>query len=155
MAIEIERKFLVKNNEWKALGTAVLYKQGYISSDYQKIVRVRVAGEKAFLTIKTKTVTGSLSRMEYEYEIPLKDGEELLLMCEEPIIEKTRTKIDWKGFVWEVDEFFGLNEGLVVAEIELPSEDTIFEKPSWIGREVSEDKRYSNSNLIKMPFSKW
>lgn len=156
MGVEIERKFLVKNNDWKTLGEAVLYKQGYICSDFERVVRVRVAGEKAYLTIKSKTVKGSISRMEYEYEIPLTDGEELLnTLCEKPIVEKTRTKVKWEGFIWEIDEFSGLNEGLVVAEIELPTEDTPFEKPDWIGKEVSEDKRYSNSNLIKMPFSKW
>ena len=154
MGVEIERKFLVKNDDWKNLGTAVLYRQGYISSDYQKIVRIRTAGEKAFLTIKSKS--DGIKRMEYEYEIPFADGHELLeTLCEPPIVEKTRTKIEWKGFLWEIDEFSGLNAGLVVAEIELPDEDTIFENPDWIGREVSEDKRYSNSNLIKMPFSKW
>ena len=154
MGVEIERKFLVKNDDWKNLGTAVLYRQGYISSDYQKIVRIRTAGEKAFLTIKSKS--DGIKRMEYEYEIPFADGHELLeTLCEPPIVEKTRTKIEWKGFLWEVDEFSGLNTGLVVAEIELPDENTIFEKPDWIGREVSEDKRYSNSNLIKMPFPKW
>lgn len=156
MGVEIERKFLVTNNDWKALGNPVLYKQGYISSDAERVVRVRVAGNKAFLTIKSKPVKGSISRMEYEYEIPLVDGEELLAtLCKNPIVKKTRTKVKWKGFMWEIDEFSGENKGLVVAEIELPTEDTPFEKPSWIGREVSNDKRYSNSNLIKMPFSKW
>lgn len=156
MGVEIERKFLVTNNEWKALAKPVLYKQGYISSDSERIVRVRVAGNKAFLTIKSKPIKGSISRMEYEYEIPLADGEELLTtLCLKPIIEKTRTIVKWEGFNWEIDEFLGVNEGLVVAEIELPTENIPFEKPNWIGKEVSEDKRYSNSNLIQMPFSKW
>lgn len=156
MGVEIERKFLVTNNDWKALGDAVLYKQGYISSDAERVVRVRVAGEKAFLTIKSKPIQGSVSRMEYEYEIPLVDGEELLAtLCLKPIIEKTRTIVKWESFNWEIDEFSGENEGLVIAEIELPTEDTPFTKPNWIGKDVSDDKRYSNSNLIKMPFSKW
>ncbi len=154
MGIEIERKFLVLNNDWKKLAEPVLYKQGYLAIHDDKVVRIRIAGNNAFLTIKGKN--DGIKRLEYEYEIPVKEANELLkTLCEQPIIEKTRTKIKWQGFIWEVDEFTGANQGLVVAEIELPSTNTHFEKPSWIGEEVSGDIRYYNANLIKLPFSKW
>ncbi|UUA70953.1 CYTH domain-containing protein [Cellvibrio sp. QJXJ] len=152
MAIEIERKFLVVGDAWRE-ANAVFYSQGYLSSDKARTVRVRIAGEQAFLTIKG--VTQGMSRAEFEYEIPLADAHELLQLCEQPLIEKYRRKITSAGFVWEVDEFLGENQGLVVAEIELPSEDTLFTKPEWVGAEVTADVRYFNSNLVRLPFKQW
>jgi adenylate cyclase len=154
MGIEIERKFLVLNNDWEKYGSPILYKQGYLSTHADRTVRVRITGDNAFLTIKGRNE--GIKRLEYEYEIPINEANELLnFLCDHPIIEKTRTKIEWEGFIWEVDEFMGINKGLVIAEIELPSENTHFKKPNWIGKEVSEDIRYYNSNLTKLPFSKW
>lgn len=154
MGIEIERKFLVVGDEWREQGQGVFMRQGYICSDASRIVRVRIEGERAMLTIKGKTE--GISRSEWEYPIPLADGQQLLeSMCEQPLIEKNRQRIDFGGFIWEVDEFFGENAGLVVAEIELASEAQEFIKPDWIGAEVSHDKRYANANLLKHPYCRW
>jgi adenylate cyclase len=154
MSKEIERKFLIKNESWKIGSKLTSYRQGYLSTNIERIVRVRTIDQKGFLTIKGKT-TG-ISRSEFEYEIPLDDANIMLdVLCEKPLIEKNRAKIAYKGLIWEVDEFFGENQGLVVAEVELQDENQTFEKPEWIGEEVSGDPRYFNSNLIKMPFTKW
>jgi adenylate cyclase len=154
MGIEIERKFLLVGTTWKHLAPGTSYRQGYLNSAKERTVRVRTIDDKGFLTIKGISV--GAARVEYEYEIPLADAKRLLDdLCEKPIIEKNRYKISHSGFVWEVDEFFGENEGLVVAEIELESEDQPFEKPEWVGEEVTGDSRYFNSNLIKNPFIKW
>ena len=152
MAIEIERKFLVVGDTWRS-ATTVYYSQGYLNRDKARTVRVRIAGDQAFLTIKG--ITQGASRAEFEYTIPMEDAKALLAICEQPLIEKYRRKITYEGFVWEVDEFLGENFGLVVAEIELPSEDTQFPKPEWIGKEVTQDERYYNSNLSKCPFVRW
>lgn len=152
MAIEIERKFLVQGDAWRA-APAVFYSQGYLNGDKARTVRVRIAGDEAFLTIKGQSV--GASRAEFEYAIPLADARELLAICEQPLIEKNRRKISHAGFVWEVDEFLGENLGLVVAEIELPTEETQFARPDWVGQEVTDDVRYFNSNLAKLPFSRW
>lgn len=154
MGIEIERKFLLAGDAWHGLGQAVLLRQGYLSSARERVVRVRIEGEQAMLTIKGANV--GASRGEWEYPIPLADAVELLDgLCEQPLIEKVRHRIEHAGMVWEVDEFLGANAGLVVAEIELASEDQPFEKPEWIGAEVSGDARYYNANLIRHPFSQW
>ena len=153
MAQEIERKFLVRTDEWRSLAKATRYRQGYLSSLKERVVRVRTIDDKGFLTIKG--INEGLTRLEFEYDIPLADADNLLDLCEKPIIEKTRSKIPLGGLVWEIDEFFGDNAGLIVAEVELESEDQAFEKPSWIGEEVSGDPRYFNSNLIKNPFTTW
>lgn len=154
MAKEIERKFLVKNADFKKLAQGVSYRQGYLNSAKERTVRVRSVGEKAFITIKGPSV--GATRMEYEYEIPLADGLTMLeTLAEKPLIEKKRYKIPMGKFIWEVDEFFGENAGLIVAEIELEREDDEFEKPEWIGSEVTGDPKYFNSSLIKNPFSKW
>ena len=154
MGIEIERKFLLTGTTWKNLAPGTSYRQGYLNSIKERTVRVRTIDDKGFLTIKGISV--GATRVEYEYEIPFDDAENLLNeLCEKPIIEKNRYKITHGGFVWEIDEFFGENEGLVVAEIELESEDQTFEKPEWVGEEVTGDPRYFNSNLIKNPFLKW
>ncbi|MDN2715566.1 CYTH domain-containing protein [Janthinobacterium sp. SUN120] len=154
MGIEIERKFLLAGDAWRGLGQSVLLRQGYLSSARERVVRVRIEGEQAMLTIKGANV--GATRGEWEYPIPLADAAELLdSLCEQPLIEKVRHRIEHAGMVWEVDEFLGANAGLVVAEIELASEDQPFEKPDWIGAEVSGDARYYNANLIRHPFSQW
>ena len=152
MAKEIERKFLVKEGSWRnAKGT--LYRQGYLNSAKERVVRVRTIDDKGYLTIKGLTV--GASRLEFEYEIPRQDADRLLDICEKPLIEKTRFKVMEGGFVWEIDEFFGENQGLIVAEIELESENQDFPRPDWIRDEVTGDPRYFNSNLIKNPYKTW
>ncbi|MGH8855405.1 MAG: CYTH domain-containing protein [Telluria sp.] len=154
MGVEIERKFLVVADDWRALGDPVLLRQGYLNADPARTVRVRIEGGAGVLTIKGKN-TGA-TRAEWEYPIPLADAEELLdTLCARPLIEKYRRRIEHAGFTWEVDEFLGENAGLVVAEIELPSEDTAFDQPAWIGQEVTGERRYYNSSLILSPFSQW
>jgi adenylate cyclase len=154
MGIEIERKFLLKGDGWRGLGQPTLMRQGYLVADPVRTVRVRIEGERAVITIKSKS-TGA-SRGEWEYEIPVPDAAELLdRLCEQPLVEKVRHRIDHAGHTWEVDEFQGENAGLVVAEIELGSEDEAFDKPDWIGREVTGDPRYYNSSLVRLPYSKW
>lgn len=153
MGVEIERKFLLKGEEWRSLGVPMLLRQGYLSSDPARVVRVRVEGEHAFMTIKSKSVNAT--RGEWEYPIPLLDANELLALCEQPIVEKFRRKIEFAGNVWEVDEFLGANEGLVVAEIELASEDQEFGRPDWIDVEVTHDPRYFNSALARHPYPAW
>lgn len=154
MGREIERKFLVQNKSYKLLSKGILYKQGYLCSEPVHVVRVRTIDDKGFITVKGKTV--GATRMEYEYEIPFDDAAEMLKnLCEEPLIEKIRYKYEFMGFTWEIDEFLGENEGLVVAEVELQNEGAKFLKPGWIGEEVTFDPRYYNSNLIKKPYMKW
>ncbi|MBT3360424.1 MAG: CYTH domain-containing protein [Rhodospirillales bacterium] len=154
MAKEIERKFLVVGDAWRALAKGTKYRQGYLSTVKERTVRVRTIDDAAFLTIKGITV--GMTRAEYEYEIPTADATEMLDdLCEKPIIEKTRYKIPFEGFVWEVDEFAGVNQGLIVAEIELADENQAFTKPDWIGEEVSGDPRYFNANLIAHPYTNW
>jgi CYTH domain-containing protein len=154
MGKEIERKFLLKNDAWRPLAQGVMYRQGYLNSAKERTVRIRTVGDKAFLTIKGITV-GAV-RAEYEYEIPFGECNAMLdSLAEKPIIEKNRYKIKKDGLTWEVDEFFGENAGLIVAEVELESEDQCFDKPAWVGEEVTGDPRYFNSNLIKHPFTKW
>ncbi|WP_258098897.1 CYTH domain-containing protein [Marinoscillum pacificum] len=154
MGLEIERKFLLKNSDWRKLVEEEnLIKQGYLNSNAERTVRVRVKNSTAFLTIKGKSQ--NTVRQEFEYEIPLVDAELMLKLCEPPLIEKTRFIVKYQGKTWEIDEFEGENKGLTVAEIELSSEDESFELPDWIGEEVSHDDRYFNSSLIKKPFSSW
>jgi len=154
VGVEIERKFLVEGDAWRTLGEATLLRQGYLSTDAARTVRVRIDGEQAFLTIKGKSV--GASRGEWEYPIPVSEAAELLdNLCQQPLVEKFRHRIASGPHTWEVDEFLGANAGLVVAEIELASEDEAFEKPDWLGREVTGDARYFNSNLIRQPYSQW
>ncbi len=154
MGVEIERKFLLRGEQWRHLAAGVFYRQGYLSTQRQHTVRVRTAGKRGFLTIKG-SATG-LIRPEFEYEIPLEDAVVLLdTLCEKPLIEKKRYRVEYGGFTWEIDEFFGENSGLVVAEIELADEDQQFAVPPWIGREVTGDPRYFNSSLIHHPYSRW
>jgi len=154
MGIEIEKKFLLAGTEWKQRATGTAYRQGYLNSVKERTVRVRTINDQGFLTIKGVSV--GATRLEYEYEIPLVDANALLdELCEKPLIEKNRYKVNFSGFTWEIDEFFGENDGLIVAEIELESEDQAFEKPEWVGEEVTGDSRYFNSNLINNPYTKW
>jgi adenylate cyclase len=154
MAVEIERKFLVKGEAWRSLAPGTVYRQGYIASEKSRTVRVRIAGEKGYLTIKGSS--HGISRLEFEYEIPVTDAAELLdALCDRPLVEKTRRRIPWAGLVWEVDEFSGANQGLVVAEVELSSPEQPISFPEWIGQEVSDDPRYYNAQLAKHPFTQW
>ena len=154
MAKEIERKFLVIGEEWKHGTSGVSYRQGYLSTVKERTVRVRTVGDKGFLTIKGVTV--GVSRSEFEYPIPTADANAMLDdLCERPLIEKTRYKVQHAGLTWEIDEFFGENRGLIVAEVELKDEQQTFDLPSWVGKEVSGDPRYFNSNLIKTPYTQW
>ena len=153
MGVEIERKFLLSGDGWRTLGTAVPMRQGYLSSDKARVVRVRIEGDHACITIKGKS--SGATRGEWEYAVPVADAEELLALCEQPLVEKVRRRIDYQGHTWEVDEFFGVNQGLVVAEIELGAEDEAFARPAWIGEEVTDDPRYYNSSLVKKPYSAW
>jgi CYTH domain-containing protein len=152
MGLEIERKFLVKGVLWRN-DTGVLYRQGYLNREAARTVRVRVAGDAAFLTIKGKSL--GATRAEFEYPIPLADAQALLSLCDGPLIEKTRFIVHHAGHRWEVDEFAGDNAGLVVAELELASEDEAFVPPDWVGDEVTDDPRYFNSRLATRPFKDW
>ncbi|MDB9312585.1 CYTH domain-containing protein [Spirulina sp. CS-785/01] len=154
MAQEIERKFLVKGEEWRNLGTGEVYRQGYFPTEEGCTIRVRVVGERGYLTIKGKTQ--GVSRTEFEYGIPVSDAEEMLEeLCDRPLIEKIRYQIHQGDLLWEVDEFKGENEGLIVAEVELSSEDQDIFFPHWVGEDVSHDPRYYNINLMKFPYQYW
>ena len=156
MGVEIERKFLVTDDSWRAHCTAPgrAIRQGYLVNGLPNTVRVRVADFDAWLTIKGPAI--GLSRAEFEYAIPLADAEEMLATrCVGPLIEKMRHRIAWNNLVIELDEFFGANVGLIIAEVELPEEHTPFTPPDWFGGEVSHDFRYHNSQLSKWPFSTW
>jgi CYTH domain-containing protein len=154
MGKEIERKFLVKDNSWRGQAPGKRYRQGYLSTVKERTVRVRIAGDEGFLTIKGITV--GASRSEYEYEIPVADANEMLdKLCERPLIEKTRYRISHAGLVWEVDEFEGENRGLITAEVELKDEHQAVTLPDWIGQEVTGDPRYFNANLVAKPFTTW
>lgn len=157
MNIETERKFLVRGDSFKSEAVRTLrIKQGYIAHDAGRTVRVRIADDKGFLTIKGPSMNGGISRFEWEREIPLQDAEDLMLLCKDGKIDKTRFIIPAaNGRKFEVDEFYGDNEGLVMAEIELGSEDEAFVRPSWLGDEVTGDKRYYNSHLLTYPFKDW
>lgn len=155
MATEIEHKFLLKNDNWREkVSYRAIYKQGYLTSQPTSSIRVRISDKQAWLNIKSATI--GTQRSEYEYEIPLCDAEEILEnLCLKPVIEKIRYFIKHESHLWEIDEFAGENAGLIVAEIELNSQDEAFEKPDWLGKEVTQDVRYYNNNLAKFPYSQW
>lgn len=156
MAQEIEKKFLVDSDHFKteaSRSTRII--QGYLSSIPERTVRIRVKGEKGFITIKGKGNDSGASRYEWEKEIPVAEAEELMRICESGVIDKTRYEVKAGPHTFEVDEFYGENQGLVVAEVELENEDEQFEKPGWLGQEVTGDTRYYNSMLMKHPYSKW
>lgn len=154
--LEIERKFLVKSNQFKNDATAEFrIVQGFLNTNPERTVRVRIKGDKGYLTVKGKSNESGTSRFEWEKEIELQDAEALLNLCEKGVIEKTRYLITLSGHTFEVDEFYGNNEGLLVAEVELNSENEAFEKPDWLGKEVTGDVKYYNSQLSKKPFKEW
>ncbi|MGV8962369.1 MAG: CYTH domain-containing protein [Candidatus Saccharimonadaceae bacterium] len=155
MNYEIERKFLVTGEFKSKAFTHWRIVQGYLSSVPKRVVRIRIKGDLAYITVKSTVSGNGLTRYEWEKEISVADAEEMLKFCEKEIIEKTRYLVQVGNHVFEVDEFYGSNEGLLMAEVELQSEDEEFEKPEWLGLEVTHDVRYYNSMLVKQPFNKW
>lgn len=155
MAKEIERKFLVRKDLWYALHKpeGIEITQAYLHNQEGRIIRIRIAGNKAYITIKSPTI--EFTRDEFEYEIPVADAQEILSIFQVKKLEKVRYKLELLGHLWEVDEFFGENEGLVMAEVELKSQDEHVEYPSWLSEEVTFDHRYYNSYLINNPYSCW
>ncbi len=155
MAREIERKFLLRSDAWRAeVRDSVRLVQGYLARGPQSAIRVRIKGDKAQLNIKH--ALDAIERLEYEYGIPLTDAREMLdKVAHRPLIDKTRYHVEHAGHLWEIDEFYGENAGLIMAEIELTSPDEHFERPSWLGEEVSHDPRYYNSRLSEVPYSRW
>ena len=152
--MEIERKFLLKDDSWRLSAVGKKYHQGYLSSNKERTVRIRTIDDRGYLTIKG--IAKGAVRVEYEYEIPAAEAQAMLEdLCEKPLIEKIRYKIKHHGLVWEVDEFYGENQGLIMAEVELDFKDQKFEKPEWVGAEVTGDSKYFNSNLIHHPYSQW
>ena len=155
MATEIERKFLLRNDNWrKDVDSSVAIRQGYLAGTEKASVRVRIAGDRANINIKSATL--DVTRKEYEYEIPLNEANELLdTLCEGPLIEKTRYHVHHGSHLWEIDDFIGDNQGLVVAEVELDDVDENYERPDWLGEEVSDDPRYYNVCLVRHPYKDW
>ena len=154
MGTEIERKFLIVDDAWRGQALGTFFRQGYLSTVKERTVRVRVAGDRGYLTIKGITV-GAV-RSEFEYDIPRADADQLLdELCERPLIEKTRYEIEAEGLTWEIDAFAGVNDGLIIAEVELDDEEQEIALPGWVGEEVTHDPRYFNSNLIAHPYSEW
>lgn len=154
MGLEIERKFLVEGDGWRRESTVSIFRQGYLSTVKERTVRVREVDDTAFVTIKGITV--GATRLEFEYAIPVGDARELLdELCERPLIEKTRHVVEHGNHTWEIDEFTGANQGLIVAEVELDEAEETIDLPPWIGAEVTDDPRYFNSNLIAHPYRTW
>ncbi|MFK7771335.1 MAG: CYTH domain-containing protein [Saprospiraceae bacterium] len=154
MPKEIERKFLLKNDNWRSqFISRTIIKQGYLSTQKERTVRVRILGDKGYLTIKGETI--GMTRLEFEYEIPVQEAKELLQLCEKPLIEKERFIVSMGKLEWEIDIFEGDNEGLELAEVELEDEKQVVEIPDWVGEEVTFDNRYFNSSLVKLPFRNW
>lgn len=154
--LEIERKFLVNSDQFKTLAFAKNHiAQGYLNSHPERTVRIRIKGESGFLTIKGKGNESGVSRFEWETEIPLMEARHLIQLCEKGVIDKIRYEVRFGNHIFEVDEFFGDNEGLVIAEVELKSEDEAFEKPDWLGSEVTNDERYYNAFLSQHPYKTW
>lgn len=155
MALEIERKFLLRSDEWRSqVAKRTLLRQGYLGASSRSSIRARIAGERAWLNLKSKR--SGLSRLEYEYEIPVSDADEMLAeLCEGPLVEKYRHELPFGAHVWEIDEFLGDNAGLIVAEIELGHESEVFERPNWLGPEVTHEARFYNFNLATHPFKSW
>ena len=154
MAKEIERKYLVKGTAWQTLAKETVYHQGYLSTVQERTVRVRTIEDKGYLTIKGISV--GATRTEYEYQIPVEDANAMLdELCERPIIEKKRYVLEYEGLIWEIDEFAGVNRGLIIAEVELSDENQKVVLPNWVGEEVTGDPKYFNSNLTKHPYTEW
>ena len=153
MAVEIERKFLVIGEQWRSSEPGNSLFQGYLCIDPGCSVRIRLSGDRAFLTVKGNT--RGISRLEFEYPVPPDDARQLLKLCKAAVIEKTRYKVEFRGHAWDIDEFHGLNKGLILAEVELESEDAVVDLPPWVGKEVTGDKRYFNLYLAQHPYSCW
>jgi CYTH domain-containing protein len=154
LGVEIERKFLVRGTDWKTGLSGTEYRQGYLTSDAERTVRIRLAGELGYLTIKGAS-TGA-SRLEFEYLIPADEAMQMLeRLCRKPLIEKIRYRVPHAGMIWDVDEFLGDNAGLVLAEIELEHEEQVVELPTWIGLEVTDDSRFYNASLAEHPLVTW
>lgn len=155
MPVEIERKFLIKNDSWwPAVSHSTQIRQAYLAPPSKASVRIRVEGDKANINIKSATL--GMERMEYEYPIPKQEALEMLdNLCDKPQISKNRHRVQYGNHTWEIDEFFGDNAGLIVAEIELNAADEAFEIPDWLGKEVTDDKRYYNVSLAKYPYKDW
>lgn len=154
MAQEIERKFLPANDGWRGLATPVPLRQGYLCTGAPSAVRVRVSGEQAFLTVKA--ARSGTSRLEFEYPIPLEEARTMLdSLALKPLVEKLRYTVPYAGLLWEIDEFLGDNQGLVIIEVELSHEEQPFERPPWVGAEVTHDLRYYNASLVAKPFKDW
>jgi adenylate cyclase len=154
MGLEIERKFLVKDSSYKKDAKKIFIRQGFLNDDMNRLVRIRIAGEKAFITIKGPSE--GMVRREFEYTI-LKEDAEIMIrdMCIPPLLIKNRFMVDFEGMTWEIDEFLGENEGLVVAEVEIPSTDYNLKLPPWVGVEVTGQTRYYNASLVKNPYKLW
>lgn len=155
MAMEIERKFLVSGDFMQHVSGSVHMVQGYLNASSGRTVRVRVAGDRGFITIKGAAGTSGISRREWEYEIPGSDAREIMELCMSGVIDKTRHYVPYAGHTFEVDVFHGENDGLVLAEVELTSENEAIERPEWLGEEVTGDARYYNSMLMKNPYRRW
>lgn len=153
MGVEIERKYLVNTQLWKPSSGGTDLRQGYLCRTPERTVRVRIGGDRAWITVKG--VTQGISRPEFEYEVPVSDAREMLALCDGPLVEKTRYLEEYEGQTWEVDVFHGANQGLVIAEIELDDPDQAVELPVWVGRDVSGDRRYANSSLSVVPYRIW
>jgi adenylate cyclase len=153
MPHEIERKFLVRDDSWREGAAGRRMRQGYLSLEPARTVRVRISDEQAWLNIKGRTE--GVRRLEFEYPIPVDDARALLALCGDAVVDKTRYRVRHGAHTWEVDEFHGANAGLLVAEIELAHEDERFAQPPWLGREVSGEARYYNSSLAQRPFNSW
>lgn len=155
MPYEIERKFLVRDDRWRAsVGQPLSIRQGYLTRNGSISLRVRIV-DRTRATLTVKSAVAEIRRLEFEYPIPVADGAVLLGLREGAVIDKLRYRLPWQDLVWEIDVFQGENQGLIIAEIELPHEDKAFEKPDWLGGEVTSDRRYSNANLVKVPFHQW
>jgi adenylate cyclase len=154
LGIEIEKKFLVIKENWRMDRQGVLYRQGYLSTDKERTVRVRQGGDSGYITIKSRTENGQ--RREFEYTIPHDDAQYMLdKLCDKPLIEKIRYKIEYAGLIWEVDEFLAENRGLIIAEVELTSSEQEIVLPDWVGDEVTDNAAYYNVNLVKNPYRNW
>lgn len=150
---EIERKFLIRSGQFPKTGSTTIIRQSYLSVDPDRIVRIRIEEDKAWLTVKGKL--SGITRPEFEYSIPVSEAEEMLKLSLFPPIEKIRHRLEITGTRWEVDEFLGANQGLLLAEVELTDENQSFTRPGWLGREVTRDRRYYNAYLTRKPFSTW
>lgn len=154
MGIEIERRFLVVSDEWRESAVGTMYRQGYLYFQDFGVLRLRIAGDRAFLTVKA--LQDDLSTLEYEYEIPVRDADEMLTeLCDRPPVQKVRYRIPYETMIWEIDVFRGDNEGLIIAEVELENKTQVIALPPWVGKEITDDRKYLNASLYKNPYKNW